>query len=88
MMKFQEFERATLKEKMKMLMENGSNIATRTTDHYYVRLYILDSSYVEVWSSSHIPWHDVVKIKLLKEFTLLKPYLPHVFFSQQNHSTV
>ncbi len=88
MMKLQKFNRATLREKIVMLQESGSNIATRTTENYYVRLYTLGNTYVEVWSSSHIPWQDVVKIKLLDKFYLLKPYLPHLFFTQQNHSAI
>lgn len=87
-MKLREFKIASLRRKIEILQKSGSNIATRTTENYYVRLYTLGSIYVEVWSSSHIPWQDVVKVKLLDEFYLLKPYLPHVFFTKQNRSTV
>lgn len=87
MMQLLRFRKATLREKIQILKEEGSNITTRATEHYYVRLFILRGTYVEVWSSSHIPWQEVVKIKVLDEFNLLKPYLPNLFFSQQNPKT-
>jgi hypothetical protein len=83
MTKLKRFRTATLREKIKMLREEGSNITTRATDNYYVRLFTLQGAYVEVWSSSHIPWQEVVKIKVLDDLYLLKPYLPSIFFSQQ-----
>lgn len=87
MMKLLRFKKATLREKIQILRKEGSNIATRATEHYYVRLFTLGGTYIEVWSSSHIPWQEVVKIKVLDDFYLLKPYLPNVFFSQQNPKT-
>lgn len=87
MMKLQRFRKATLREKIKMLKEEGSNITTRATENYYVRLFTLQGTYVEVWSSSHIPWQEVVKVKVLDDFYLLKPYLPTVFFAQQTRKT-
>lgn len=85
MLKYQ-FTKSSLKEKVRVLREEGSNIATRATENYYVRLYTWKGNYIEVWSSSHIPWQDVVKVKVLDKFNLLKPYLPSVFFTKQNHS--
>lgn len=86
MLKYQ-FNKSSLKDKIKTLREEGSNIATRATENYYVRLYTWKGNYVEVWSSSHIPWQDIVKIKVLDSFNLLQPYLPRVFFAQQKSST-
>ncbi len=86
MLKYQ-FNDSTIKEKTLLLREEGSNIATRATEHYYVRLYTWKGKYVEVWSSSHIPWQDIVKIKVLDRFNLLKPYLPGVFFARHRRST-
>ena len=81
------FKESSLKEKIRILREEGSNIATRATDNYYVRLYTWKGNYVEVWSSSHIPWQEIVKVKVLDRFNLLKPYLPSVFFTQNNRRT-
>jgi hypothetical protein len=87
-MEKQFFLKSTLREKILCLKEKGNYLATRTTENYYVRLYTLGSSYIEVWSSSHLPWQDVVKIKLLNDFLLLKPYLPSVFFAQKQQYTL
>jgi len=82
-----QFANFTLKNKVDALKRDGSNIATRQLDAHYVWLYTWRGIYIEVWSLSHIPWQDVVKVKMLDNFKLLRPYLPHMFFSQQYRKT-
>lgn len=62
-------------EKIRLLKQSGSHLTTRINPYYYIKLYSVQGQFVEVWSSSHLPWEGVVKIKVLKSTKLLEPYL-------------
>lgn len=81
-MRNKDFSSLTLKQKISFLQDNGSFLTTRFTENYYVKLYSLASFYVEVWSNSHLPWQDIVKISILDSYSRLSPYLPHVYTQQ------
>ncbi|MFP4095177.1 MAG: hypothetical protein ACLFUB_11870 [Cyclobacteriaceae bacterium] len=86
MMKKAKFLAASLRDRIKIIQEEGNYLATRVNDHYYIKLYTWRGHYVEVWSSSHLPWQDVVKVKIFNDFRFLEPYLPNVFFSEMKYT--
>jgi len=61
--------------KIQLLKKEGTHLTTRTYNFYYIKLYKVKNCYVEVWSSSHVPWQDISKIKVLANYKLLKPYV-------------
>jgi len=81
-MKTTEFRELPFRERVAMLREHGNYLATRTLENYYIRLYTVKGVYFEVWSSSHLPWENIVKVKVFDDFSTLKPYLPEVYFSE------
>jgi hypothetical protein len=62
-------------EKIKLLKQSGSHLTTRINPYYYIKLYSIQGQFVEIWSSSHLPWEGIVKIKVLSNNKLLEPYL-------------
>ena len=70
----------SLQEKMQQLKHQGSHLTTRTTPHYYIKLYSVEGYYVEVWTSSLLPWEGIVKIEFLSGIKMLEPYLEKDFF--------
>lgn len=76
----------SIREKVKLLNEKGNYLATRTSENYYIKLYTVKGLYFEVWSSSHLPWQNIVKVKVFTDFQLLKPYLPDIYFSENKLS--
>lgn len=73
-------------EKIKLLREMGNYLATRTFEDYYIRLYTIKNLYIEIWSSSHLPWQDIAKVKVFDDFQQLEPYLPTPFFDEHRWS--
>jgi hypothetical protein len=69
------FNLLTFAQKIMALQENGSHLSTRVYGLHYVKLYEMLGHYVEVWTSSHLPWEGIEKIKMLTEMSKLKPYL-------------
>lgn len=81
-MKTSNFKDLTHQQKILILQEKGSFLTTRTIENYYIKLYLVDNFYVEIWSSSHLPWQDVVKINVLEDYKRLTPYLPTLYSKQ------
>ncbi|MEK6481823.1 hypothetical protein WJR50_30045 [Catalinimonas sp. 4WD22] len=74
----------SIKDKVKLLKERGNYLATRTLEDYYIRLYTFKGIYFEIWSSSHLPWDAIAKVKMLDSFKQLECYLPSDFFARNN----
>jgi hypothetical protein len=72
----------SFQEKIEHLKHQGSHLTTRTTPHYYIKLYSVEGYYVEVWTSSHLPWEGIVKIEFLSGIKMLEPYLEKDFFKR------
>ena len=81
-----DFRLVSFKQRVKMLREKGNYLATRTLENYYIKLYTIKGIYFEVWSSSHLPWQNIVKVKVFKDQKMLKPYLPEVYFAENKLS--
>lgn len=80
-MKTQSLQSLNYHEKIKLLKSSGSHLTTRINTYYYIKLYSLNGQFVEVWSSSHLPWEGIVKIKVLNA-QLLEPYLTQELFQR------
>jgi hypothetical protein len=76
----------SIRQKINLLREKGNYLATRTSENYYIKLYTVKGVYFEVWSSSHLPWENIVKVKVFKDFQMLEPYLPTLYFSENRLS--
>ncbi|MFP4090466.1 MAG: hypothetical protein ACLFUB_19215 [Cyclobacteriaceae bacterium] len=77
-----QFNSFSHQEKILFLQNEGVHLTTRTTDYYYIKLYSVNGYYIEVWTYSHLPWEGIVKIKLLHNTSMLKPYLSKEFFEK------
>ncbi|MDF9797852.1 hypothetical protein OKW21_003115 [Catalinimonas alkaloidigena] len=73
----------SIRDKVRLLKERGTYLVTRISQNYYIKLYSYKGMYFEVWSSSHLPWYDIAKVKLLEDFRQLGPYLPSDFFARK-----
>ena len=43
------FSEQTLSEKIKLIQQQGTYLATRSYNHYRIKLYALDKMFIEVW---------------------------------------
>ena len=43
------FKEQTLSEKVKLIRQRGTYLATRSINHYQIKLYALDKMFIEVW---------------------------------------
>ncbi len=85
-MSLPELKSTTAREKIKLLRKKGNYLATRTSEKYFIKLYAIKGIYFEVWSSSYLPWQNIVKVKVFQDFQMLKPYLPAIYFSENKFS--
>ncbi|WPP51087.1 hypothetical protein [Catalinimonas niigatensis] len=85
-MKLSDLNLFSIREKTQLLREKGNYLATRTSENYYIKLYTIKGLYFEVWSSSHLPWQNIVRVKVFNDFQMLKPYLPAIYFSENKLS--
>lgn len=85
-MNLSELKLFTIRQKINLIREKGNYLATRTSENYYIKLYTVKGLYFEVWSSSHLPWENIVKVKVFNDFQQLQPYLPAVYFSENRLS--
>lgn len=73
------FKKQTLSQKIKLIQQNGTHLATRSLNYYQVKLYALDKMFIEVWSTRQWLWKKDVKVKsggISDDF--LEPYLAMV----------
>ncbi|MDF9799626.1 hypothetical protein OKW21_004889 [Catalinimonas alkaloidigena] len=69
-------------DRIRLLKRYGNYLTTRINSYYYIKLYSISGQFVEIWSSSHIPWEGIVKIKVLNNTKALEPYLSKELFQR------
>lgn len=85
-MDLRDWKLTSFKHRVQLLREKGNYLATRTLENYYIKLYTIKGIYFEVWSSSHMPWENIVKVTVFKDLTQLRPYLPEIYFAENRPS--
>jgi hypothetical protein len=85
-MDLSDFKLISFTQRVRLLREKGNYLATRTLENYYIKLYTIKGIYFEVWSSSYLPWENIVKVKVFKDYSMLKPYLPEMYFADNKLS--